>query len=404
MFGLRTFCILSVLHLIFDFEIIILKPPYKGNIMKNLIAVVLLLSLIVAAPLFANVHTRLQFVNNESGILVIDVQAMSDDGIPLVSQYRGAFKIAETLEKRVVAVGFQNFVFQNEEYEELVGYSSDYRKVTWVYNIREDHDFSAIPEDWTTVLRVVIVYNIGDENATVTWAGSPSYLVEDENGTNITGDYLPIPSELQDFPLPVEMTAYSATRQENAIELNWRTESELNNLGFNIYRSEQAEEGYSLISDELVRGQGTTTAAHDYSYIDDTIESDKDYWYTIETVSTDGVSTYYGPMAASTMSDIDMNLNATPAEFALMQNYPNPFNPSTEIRYQLAKSTKTTLSIYDVRGQRVKQLISGIQDAGAYTVVWNGLDATGARVNSGIYIYELKAGAEVFYKKMTMIK
>ena len=377
----------------------------KGKIMKNLVMVLLLLSFIIAAPIFSAVHTRLQYVSNESGVLIVDVQAMSDNGVPLISLYRGAFKISETLEKRVVAVGFQNFLFQNEDYEQQVGYSSEYRKVTWIYTIRDEStNYSAVPEEWTSVLRVIIIYNIADENASITWAGSPYYLVKDENDNDITGDYYPIPPELQDFPLPVEMATFSATRDGGQVALLWRTESELNNLGFNIYRSEQEEEGYSRLNEDLIRGQGTTTAAHDYSYIDDDIESDKDYWYTIETISTDGLSTFYGPVQAATSSNVQSEIAATPEEFALLQNYPNPFNPSTEIRYRLAKSSKVVLSIYDVRGHMIQRLVSGTQQAGSYSVVWNGLDANGARVNSGIYIYELKAGDNVFYRKMTMIK
>ncbi len=372
--------------------------------MRNMTAIIVLIALFIAAPLIASVHTRLHYVSNESGILVVDVQAMSDEGAPLINLYRGAFKISETLEKRVVAVGFQHFVFQADEYEQLVGYTSEYRKVTWVYTIRDDGQHAGIPNDWTTILRVVVVFNISDENATITWAGSPSYLVEDDNGTDITGDYDPIPPELQDFPLPVELATFSAERTANQVELTWRTESELNNLGFHVYRSVTKEEGYARITKELIRGQGSTTAAHDYSYVDKAIDAEKDYWYTIETVSTDGLSTYYGPIEASSMSGVAEDISATPLEFSLAQNYPNPFNPSTEIRYHLAKSSAMTLTVYDVRGKLVKRLASGIQEAGAYSVVWNGLDSNGARVNSGIYIYELKAGNQVFYHKMTLIK
>ncbi len=372
--------------------------------MKNLVMVLVLLSFVVAAPIFSAVHTRLQYVSNEGGVLIVDVQAMSDSTSPLISLYRGAFKISETLEKRVVAVGFQNYLFQNEDYEQQVGYSSEYRKITWIYTIRETMNYTAMPEEWTSVLRVIIIYNIADENASITWAGSPYYLVKDDNDADITGDYYPIPPELQDFPLPVEMTAFSATRDADQVTLTWRTESELNNLGFNIYRSEQEEEGYTRMNEDLIRGQGTTTAAHDYSYIDDDIESDKDYWYTVETISTDGLSTFYGPVHAASTSSVHSEVAATPEEFALLQNYPNPFNPNTEIRYQLAQSADVVLTIYDVRGHLVQRLVSETQQPGSYSVVWNGLNANGGRVNSGIYIYELKAGDNVFYRKMTMIK
>lgn len=80
-----------------------------------------------------------------------------------------------------------------------------------------------------------------------------------------------------------------------------------------------------------------------------------------------------------------------PTEYLLMQNYPNPFNPATTIEYQLPVQSNVTLIVYDVLGQEVAELYSGIQDAGYNSFLWNAASRNGASVPSGLYFYRLKA-------------
>jgi M6 family metalloprotease-like protein len=88
-----------------------------------------------------------------------------------------------------------------------------------------------------------------------------------------------------------------------------------------------------------------------------------------------------------------------PGEFKLSQNFPNPFNPTTAIRFQLPVRDQINLSIYDLNGHRVRTLISGIQDAGYYTVNFHAGD-----LPSGVYLYRLSSGTEVVTKKMVLMK
>ena len=90
--------------------------------------------------------------------------------------------------------------------------------------------------------------------------------------------------------------------------------------------------------------------------------------------------------------------------FVLDQNYPNPFNPSTSIRYVLPRSGKVSLRIYDQRGRLVRTLVDGAEEAGEWTVVWDGRSEDGMRVSSGVYLYQLKAGELVEHRKMTLVK
>ncbi len=85
-------------------------------------------------------------------------------------------------------------------------------------------------------------------------------------------------------------------------------------------------------------------------------------------------------------------------------NYPNPFNPSTIISYDLPQESKVSISIYNLKGQKVKELINGSQPAGSFSVEWNGTDEFGKQVSSGIYYYRLEACGRTLHKKMLMLK
>ena len=90
-----------------------------------------------------------------------------------------------------------------------------------------------------------------------------------------------------------------------------------------------------------------------------------------------------------------------PTSFALDQNYPNPFNPSTTITYRLPQATAVTLTIYDAAGRRVQQLANHYQEAGEHRIRWDGRDAAGAPVGSGLYVYQIEA--ESFRQARTMM-
>ena len=93
-----------------------------------------------------------------------------------------------------------------------------------------------------------------------------------------------------------------------------------------------------------------------------------------------------------------------PSEISLHQNYPNPFNPTTTINYSLKENSKVSLNIYNIKGQKVKQLINDQVSAGQHTIIWNGLDDEGKSVNSSVYFYKLKADNFEQTRKMILMK
>ena len=104
-----------------------------------------------------------------------------------------------------------------------------------------------------------------------------------------------------------------------------------------------------------------------------------------------------------------LSASARPDETVLLANYPNPFNPETWIPYHLASSTDVTINIYNAQGILVRVLTLGHQSAGYYTsrsraAYWDGRNALGERVASGIYFYQLRADEISPMRKMVILK
>ena len=98
------------------------------------------------------------------------------------------------------------------------------------------------------------------------------------------------------------------------------------------------------------------------------------------------------------------DLQPLPDRFSLEQNMPNPFNPSTAISYQLPEAGTVRLAIYNLIGQEVRVLVNERRNAGTFTATWDGTDALGRRVASGIYLYRIQAGSFSATKRMLLLK
>lgn len=93
-----------------------------------------------------------------------------------------------------------------------------------------------------------------------------------------------------------------------------------------------------------------------------------------------------------------------PKVLELDQNFPNPFNPVTTIRFGLPQETRVSLKIYNLLGQEVRTLISGLKEAGYHEIQWDGRNAVGAGVASGIYVYRIQAGKEIVTRRLNFLK
>ena len=114
----------------------------------------------------------------------------------------------------------------------------------------------------------------------------------------------------------------------------------------------------------------------------------------------EGVWRYQG--ATTEVEEENRNL---PAIFALEQNYPNPFNPATEIRYRLASTQRVRLEVFDVAGHLMVTLLEGMHPPGDYQMRWDGKNANGEALPSGVYFLHLRAGASgAVARKMMLLR
>ncbi len=226
-----------------------------------------------------------------------------------------------------------------------------------------------------------------------TGSGSPSGSITSTATTIASTTFFALGSFTVDNPLPVQLSSFTLTPRQRSIELVWQTESESENRGFIILRSESATGGYQEIASYLntpaLVGQGTTASPTRYRYLDShNLQPGRAYWYKLVDVDYSGRRYEHEPMSVQTAF-----------EYVLDQNYPNPFNPSTAIQFSLEKSGKTVLEIYNTLGQKVATLVNGELNAGAHRYQWN---ASG--LASGVYFYRLQSNEFVATKKMLLVK
>ncbi|SVD95655.1 uncharacterized protein METZ01_LOCUS448509, partial [marine metagenome] len=103
-------------------------------------------------------------------------------------------------------------------------------------------------------------------------------------------------------------------------------------------------------------------------------------------------------------SELSSQLETIPNTYNLHYNYPNPFNPATTLCYFLPEQTHVTLTVYDLMGKEIIQLVDAIQNVGNKTVQWDGTDSFGRPVSAGLYLYQVRTSNHTSVGKMTLLK
>ena len=93
-----------------------------------------------------------------------------------------------------------------------------------------------------------------------------------------------------------------------------------------------------------------------------------------------------------------------PLVFRVEQSYPNPFNPMTTIRFSLSQAGRTTVTVFDLAGRQVRQLVAADLPAAVHEVQWNGENQRGQRVAAGVYFYQVVSGGNAFTGRMALVK
>ncbi len=216
------------------------------------------------------------------------------------------------------------------------------------------------------------------------------YFEQDIDFGNITknsvGNYDAYLALISNPVVPVELTNFSLSSNKKQVNLKWSTSTETNNAGFEIQRSRD-KINFKKIG--YIKGAGSSTKMHDYSFADNSLSSSK-YYYRLKQIDFDGSYKYSKIIEASI---------SLPRKFALEQNYPNPFNPSTTIEYSVPKDRRINLSVFNVLGEKVDEIYSGFKKAGNYKINFNAED-----LSSGVYFYRLKSGKKSITKKLILLQ
>ncbi|HIE28930.1 TPA: T9SS type A sorting domain-containing protein [Candidatus Poribacteria bacterium] len=216
------------------------------------------------------------------------------------------------------------------------------------------------------------------------------------------------PQQLGDEALAVELTSFTAGVTVDGVILNWRTISEINNLGFNIYRSNAKDGKYTKVNARLIQGVGTDATPHDYSFTDENVKVGQTYYYYIGDVDFTG-KTSKSDIIEVTVGKQRIKVRPVPPTFALLQNYPNPFNPETWIPFKLAQNANVVIRIYNTKGHLVRTITLSNREAGTYVTkdkaaYWDGTNSFGEKVGLGLYFYTIQAGEFRATKKMAILK
>jgi hypothetical protein len=191
--------------------------------------------------------------------------------------------------------------------------------------------------------------------------------------------------------LPVELTSFNAIAKSNAVELAWKTATEINNFGFDVEKNVSGS--WSKIG--FVEGNGTTNAPKNYNFVDakvsvyDLVEGTVSY--RLKQIDRDGKFEYSKTVETTV---------ATPAVFALGQNYPNPFNPTTNISFSVPSDGMATLTVYNAIGQQVATLYNGVAVAGRLNVA----TFNASQLSSGVYFSRLTFSGKQLMNKMLLQK
>jgi hypothetical protein len=195
---------------------------------------------------------------------------------------------------------------------------------------------------------------------------------------------------LGNSPLPIQLAALTASVvRNNTVELAWKTVSETNNYGFEIYRKRNETGEWQKLG--FVEGHGTTLAEHSYTYVDRSLAFGE-YSYQIKQIDLDGKSEAF--------QEQRVTVGAVPEKLTLAQNYPNPFNPSTVIEFVVPQNGYASIKVYNVLGQEVRSLFEGNAEMGK--IITARFDAS--NLPSGMYFYTLRTAGKLETKRMLLMK
>ncbi len=211
-----------------------------------------------------------------------------------------------------------------------------------------------------------------------------------------------------DQSLAVKLRTFNLVWNGQSVVLTWTTESETNNLGFEVYRSSEDSLHFILIasyqSHPQLEGNGNSNAPHEYTFKDPSVDANRVYWYRLTAVDYTGKRDFLAQQSITTGF-----FSTLPNTYQLTSPFPNPFNHSTHITLSIPKSNSSppvSLVIYDIQGRPIKHLLNQANlTPGVYRMRWAGDTDKQEPVASGVYFIQLQIGQRIYKThKMVLIK
>jgi len=275
-------------------------------------------------------------------------------------------------------------------------YSND-KVVTFYWTTTDDQNYT-----WTTA-DPPAVYLGATKLTTTSWSDAiPRQITVTVNGSfGAKGTYTI--GRDNDQTLPIELSSFTALiSSTNYVQLTWITQSETNVAGFRIYRNTSDDLETAVMLNTFVNATNTSQTQV-YVYTDEEIQSDGTYYYWLQNLDLDGSFTFHGPTTI-TINGHEQGIPPVPVVLGINNAYPNPFNPSLTVKYGMTKSGNAELTIFNQRGQLVRNLYSGNREIGSYSLVWDGRDNSGRELPSGVYLIRLQTPGKAFSHKVVLLK
>ena len=254
------------------------------------------------------------------------------------------------------------------------------------------------------------VASTGDVIQTVIKSKDGTITLGSNTETYSSGGTITIDVEV-DTSLPVELVSFTGAVINDGVRIEWRTATEVNNLGFNLYRSKTREGKFEKVNSRLIEGAGSSPLPHNYQFVDRDVKPGEVYYYYLVDIDITGTT------EKSDLLEVNLKTNRSsfqarllvPAATRLLQNFPNPFNPETWLPFYLASDTNVKIRIHNLLGETVRTLELGHKSAGYYdthvkAAYWDGKDNIGQFVSSGLYFYTLETSDFTATRRMVIVK
>ena len=330
----------------------------------------------------------------------------TDPTLPFTANYHYVFKTQDNSESRRVYSGssWGNASFTTSNWK-ASGYWECSIQRSGIGSPAQIYMLMYVEEDWAGgFVQGGIPSDIFTDNST---QGSQTFASGQWLGFTLTSGETPNDAGNFDQSLPVELSDFSAYSSSKGVKLTWTTDSEIENHGFIIMRKSADKDWADIASftkEPGLEGQGSTTNATDYYFVDYMVKDGLTYSYQLVDVDYQGKKTYHKDHV-QTITYVNPGSDGKPSALKAVKLYPNPFNPTVTLNYDLQEVNDLNVSIYNLAGEQVWNFAKSNHPAGAnYTLLWNGNDLSNSPVPSGIYLVNIQAGGQTLSQKVTLLR